>query len=71
MNWLKRGRKIDDKESISKLYREGFTGLEVRRLCHFYEIYQPDMQDREPLDIEHLRFARWLVEHGKLTEQLS
>ncbi len=60
-----------EKERVSALYRAGFTTREIKRLRSIRRMYSENEQDRASMDLPHLRFARWLVEHGRLTEECS
>ena len=62
---------MDFKEALEMLHRTGFTTLEIQRLCHVRRILVIDEQDRSPAGLARLRFIRWLVLNGKLTEQLT
>lgn len=62
---------MDFKEKLEILRRAGFTMLEIQRLYHFRRAYVVDEQDRSPVDLAHLRFIRWLVLNGRLTEELA
>ncbi len=57
------------KEKLEALRRNGLTDLEISRLSHLRQHYEVSPIDRSPADLAHLKFARWLVEHGRLTEQ--
>ncbi|MBE3558142.1 MAG: hypothetical protein IMW89_02830 [Ktedonobacteraceae bacterium] len=59
------------KEQFEFLHQAGFTLLEIRRLTRLRQTYQPDEQDQAPADLARLRFVRWLVETGRLTDQLT
>lgn len=63
---------IQYQRHLMMLYGAGFTQKQIDRLTRFrnqYLKYGRD-QDRADLDLAHLQFMRWLVEHGRLTEQL-
>lgn len=57
-------------EWFEKLRRAGFTGLEISRLSRFRQVYVVNEKDQAEVDLAHLQFVRWLVEHGRLTDQL-
>lgn len=65
--------RMNFKEELETLCRAGFTHEEILRLSHFRHTYGMHKQeaDQPQLDISRLRFIRWLVEHGKLSEQLG
>lgn len=67
MDWM------NYKEERESLYRAGFTWEDIERLVRFRRMYLMSEyeDDQAALDLSHLQFVRWLVEHGKLTEQLS
>jgi hypothetical protein len=72
MNWfsLRRAREQADRLALRQA---GCSGLEIDQLCHWRRAYQPNEQDQIALnpDQAHLRFLRWLVQEGKLTEDFS
>jgi hypothetical protein len=59
------------KEEIECLYRAGFRPEEIERLAKFRHGYRKSDLDQAAIDLHHLQFIRWLVEHGRLTEQVS
>jgi hypothetical protein len=61
---------LDYKQAYDLLHKAGCTFAERERLIRFRQTYQPTEMDQAPLDYRHLEFIRWLVLHGKLTEQL-
>jgi len=62
---------INDKEAFDMLHKAGFTELEIKRLTRLRREYKISEMDQAPLDYARLRFARWLVATGRLTDQLS
>jgi hypothetical protein len=65
--------RMNYKEELETLCRAGFTREEILRLSRFrqtYHMYKWE-EDQPQIDLSHLRFIRWLVEHGKLSEQLG
>jgi len=62
---------MDYKEELDSLRGAGLTTREISRLYQFRRIYIKNELDRAPADLARLRFIRWLVENGKLTEQLA
>ena len=56
-------------QSIEKLRKAGLNSQEITQLCQLRRNYQPDAQDRVPVDHTRLNFVRWLVSHGKLSEE--
>lgn len=60
---------LNYKEKLEALRRNGFTDLEIGRLSHFRQRYNVNQLDRSPAELAHLKFVRWLVERGRLTEQ--
>jgi hypothetical protein len=58
------------KEKFVLLVKAGFTAAEMKRLCRFRSTYVKNEQDQvAPENLSHLYFIRWLVEHGRLTDQ--
>jgi hypothetical protein len=62
---------INYKEGLETLRRAGFTTLEIHRLYRFRQAYVENKMDQAPADLARLQFIRWLVENGKLTDQLT
>jgi len=50
---------------IDALLDEGFTLDEAKRLIQLREVYEEQQATQET---NYHRFARWLVEHGRLSE---
>ena len=65
--------RMNFKEELEILCKVGFSRGEIERLSHFRKTYRMHKreEDQPQIDISHLRFIRWLVEHGKLSEQLG
>ena len=63
--------RMNYKEGLEALYRAGFTTLEVVRLAELRRTYLAGELDQAPEDLARLRFARWLVANGRLSEQLA
>jgi hypothetical protein len=63
---------MNHEEAVAMLHRSGFSTQEINRLCRLRRAYaNRGEMDQAALDIRHLLFARWLVETGKLTDQLD
>jgi hypothetical protein len=62
---------LNYKERLEALRKGGFTDLEISRLYHLRQVYVANPLDQAPADLAHLQFVRWLVEHGRLTDQLA
>lgn len=64
--------RMNYKEELENLCRAGFTQGEIVRLSRFRQMYHMHKreEDQPQIDLSRLRFVRWLVEHGKLSEQL-
>ncbi|HXX78598.1 MAG TPA: hypothetical protein VEI53_08915 [Ktedonobacteraceae bacterium] len=62
---------MDYKESLEALRRAGLTSLEITRLSQLRQMYMANELDQAPADLARLKFVRWLVVHGKLTDQLA
>ena len=60
-----------DKGELDKLRQEGFTDLVIARLYRLRSQYVQTEMDQAPLDMHRLEFARWLVETGRLTDQIK
>lgn len=63
--------RMNYKEGLETLYRVGFTTIQITRLAELRRTYISGEQDQTPADLARLRFARWLVANGKLTDQLA
>jgi hypothetical protein len=65
--------RMNYKEELEHLCRAGFTREEIGRLSRFRQMYSRYKQeeDQPHMNLSRLQFIRWLVEHGKLSEQLS
>ncbi|HVB22793.1 MAG TPA: hypothetical protein VNG51_12685 [Ktedonobacteraceae bacterium] len=65
--------RIDYKEELEILSKEGFTQEEIGRLTCLRQMYHMQEQEADlpQMNLLHLQFIRWLVEHGKLSEELS
>jgi hypothetical protein len=60
----------DDNTAVEALRSAGLSEAEIRRLWALRSQYIKYGRDQAPLDPRHLEFARWLVLHGKLTEEI-
>jgi hypothetical protein len=56
---------MTDEDAYHLLPKTGFTEAEIDRLIQLRHDYRADV----PLDYSRLRFARWLVQTGRLTDQ--
>lgn len=68
---MDQANKANYKAQLDTLHQAGFTTLEIRRLLRFRQLFLASEQDQAPADLAHLQFIRWLVEHGRLTDQLT
>lgn len=59
---------ITYQEAVAALRRAGFLGPEIERLYRLRCIYRTSEWDQPALDLGRLRFARWLVTTGLLTD---
>lgn len=64
--------RMNFKEELAILCKVGFSRREIERLSHLRKTYRmkTQVEDQPQMDLSHLQFIRWLVEHGKLSEQL-
>lgn len=63
---------INHEEELVLLLRLGFSVQEISRLRRLRKAYARKSElDQATLDLRHLEFVRWLVETGKLTDQLA
>ncbi len=59
-------------EAFAMLRRLGFSFQEIDRVSRLQRVYANKTEmDLADLDLRRLRFVRWLVETGKLTDQLA
>jgi hypothetical protein len=61
---------ITYREAVQMLRQAGFVGAEIDRLYQLRRTYRASELDQPPLDLCRLRFARWLVETGRLSDHL-
>ncbi len=62
---------MDHEEALVMLRRLGFSAQEIDRLSRLRSRFAGKQEmDQAPLDLRRLQFVRWLVETGKLTDQL-
>jgi hypothetical protein len=63
---------MNREEAFAMLRRLGFSFQEIDRLSRLQRVYANKTEmDQADLDLRRLRFVRWLVETGKLTDQLA
>jgi hypothetical protein len=60
----------DDTKTLEMLRQAGFTTSESERLCLLRKRYMKQEHELDCEDLSRLKFVRWLVTTGKLTEQL-
>jgi hypothetical protein len=62
---------LDDNIAREELRKMGFSASAIRRFCALRSQYGKNEMDQACLDKHHLEFARWLVIHRKLTEEIN
>jgi hypothetical protein len=62
--------RLNYKEELDLLREGGFTFTEITRLYQLRRAYVQHELDWAPADLARLRFVRWLVENGRLSENL-
>ena len=63
---------MNHEEAVAMLHRSGFSTQEINLLCRLRRAYADKGEmDQAALDLRRLQFARWLVETGKLTDELT
>ena len=62
---------LNYKEELDLLHEAGFTFTEISRLYQLRRAYVQHERDWTPAELARLRFVRWLVETGRLTENLA
>jgi hypothetical protein len=60
----------DDRHVIKTLRKIGFTFKESIRLIKWRNQYVRDKMDLSTAEYRRMEFARWLIAHGKLTDQI-
>lgn len=63
--------RMNYKEGLEALYRAGFKTVEITRLAELRRSYLAGEQDQAPADLARLRFIRWLVANGRLSDQVA
>jgi hypothetical protein len=63
--------RMNYKEGLEALYRAGLKTRQITRLAELRRTYLAGELDRAPEDLARLRFIRWLVANGRLSEQLT
>lgn len=63
-------RKTKEEEAFDVLRQAGFTRSQINRFIQLRQDYATSELDRLPLDYTRLRFVRWLVATGRLTDQI-
>jgi hypothetical protein len=64
--------RMNHEEALAMLRRQGFTEQVIDRLSRLRRVYAKRSEmDQATLDLRHLQFIRWLVQTGKLTDQLA
>jgi hypothetical protein len=64
-------KRMDQKEGLEALRRAGFTAHEIERLCRLRRAYMEKDLDQSSVDLSRLKFIRWLVVHGRLSDQIA
>jgi hypothetical protein len=64
-------KRMDHKEGLEALRRAGLTGLEIERLCQLRQAYTQNALEQARVDLSRLKFIRWLVANGRLSEQIA
>jgi len=63
---------MNKQEAYEQLYRAGFTGTQIFWLLRLREQYVAEEARRqEAVTFARLRFIRWLLRTGRLTEQTT
>jgi hypothetical protein len=60
----------DERKAMEKLRIIGFTERTIARLNSMRQTYGQDKMDQIALDQHHLEFARWLIQTGRLSDQI-
>lgn len=62
---------LDDKQACDRLLQAGFTASEIDRLRRPRQDYAEKEMRQTLADCRRLKFARWLVTTGKLTDLIT
>lgn len=62
---------MNDQEALDVLRRVGFAVSEINRLSLLRQDYRASKLNEAPLNHARLEFARWLVQTGRLTDQIA
>lgn len=63
---------MDYVQDFVMLRKLGFSAQEIDRLSGLRSVYAKRSEmDQAALDLRHLEFVRWLVQTGRLTDQLT
>ena len=59
-----------DSKDIAVLRNAGFDSREISQLCRLRRTYKMTGRDKPELPTKHLLFIRWLIQRGKMNEDL-
>ncbi len=59
---------MDYKEALEMLRRAGFSPAEMERLARLRRARVENELDQSPVDLRRLKFVRWLVATGRLSD---
>lgn len=62
-------KRMDQKEGLEALRQAGFTAFEIERLYQLRRAYVENVLDQAHIDLSRLEFIRWLIAHGRLSDQ--
>ena len=64
-------KQMNQQEELEPLRRAGCTALQIRRLCQLKQTYLKYGPDRPTIDLKYLEFMRWLIAHGRLSDDIG
>ena len=62
-------KRMDQKEGLEALRQAGFSAFEIERLFLLRREYVENALDQAHIDLSRLEFMRWLIAHGRLSDQ--
>jgi hypothetical protein len=61
-------KRMDQKQGLEALRRAGFTAFQIEQLCQLRRTYEGNALDQAAVDLSRLKFIRWLIAHGRLSD---
>lgn len=64
-------KQMNQQDELESLRRAGYTDLQIHRLCQLKQTYLKYGPDRPTIDLKYLDFMRWLIAHGRLSDDIG